>query len=127
MLLDMASLPLGYYFLYRLYGLAAIAVSILANAAVTALTARLTTQKSIAQGKLRDLAKKQEAIYHDLAANLPIWKFYGWSNFFVSKLCANNVMCLELTQLLEVVSLLLLLAISRWLLCLWMHVRVETS
>ena len=63
------------------------------RAAVTALTARLTTQKSIAQGKLRDLAKKQEAIYHDLAANLPIWKFYGWSNFFVSKLCANNAMC----------------------------------
>ena len=36
MLLDIASLPLGYYFLYRLYGLAAIAVSILANAVVTA-------------------------------------------------------------------------------------------
>ena len=52
---------------------------------------------------------------------------YGWSGFFVSKLCANNVMCLELRQLLEVVSLLLFLTISRWLLCLWMHVRVETS
>ncbi len=90
MLLDIASLPLGYFFLYRLYGLAAIAVSILANAGVTALTARLTTQKSIAQGKLRELAKKQEGIYHDLASNLPIWKFYGWTNFFVSKLCDHN-------------------------------------
>ncbi len=85
-ILDIASLPLGYFFLYRLYGLAAIVVSILANLAVTALTARLTTQKSIAQAKLRELSKKQEAIYHDLAANLPIWKFYGWSHFFLAKL-----------------------------------------
>ena len=86
LILDIASLPLGYFFLYRLYGLAAIVVSILANLGATALTARLTTQKSIAQAKLRELSKKQEAIYHEVAANLPIWKFYGWSNFFLSKL-----------------------------------------
>jgi hypothetical protein len=59
MLLDGISLPLGYFFLYRLYGVAAIGVSIVANVVITAITARLTTQKSISQGKLRELSKKQ--------------------------------------------------------------------
>ena len=86
MLLDMASLPLGYFFLYRLFGFAAIGVSIVANLGITALTARMTTQKSIAQAKLRELAKKQEALYHELVTNLPIVKLYGWSKFFTAKL-----------------------------------------
>ena len=86
MLLDMASMPLGYFFLYRLYGLPAVAVSIIANAAITALTARVTTQKSRSQATLRELSKQQEAVLHELAANLPIWKFYGWSHFFIAKL-----------------------------------------
>ena len=86
MLLDIASMPLGYFFLYRLYGIPAIGVSIIANVAITALTARMTTQKSRSQAKLRELSKQQEAVLHELAGNLPIWKFYGWSNFFISKL-----------------------------------------
>ena len=86
MLLDMASMPLGYFFLYRLYGIPAIGVSIVANFAITALTARMTTQKSRSQAKLRELSKQQEGVLHELAGSLPIWKFYGWSNFFISKL-----------------------------------------
>ena len=89
MLLDIASMPLGYFFLYRLYGVPAIAVSIVANIAITALTARMTTQKSRSEAKLRELSKQQESILHELAGNLPIWKFYGWSHFFIAKLCVQ--------------------------------------
>ena len=80
-LIDLATLPLGYFFLYRLFGLPAIVVSIGANVAISTLTARVTTQKTISEQKLRELRKKQEGILHDLSANLPIWKLYGWSDF----------------------------------------------
>jgi hypothetical protein len=81
LLIDLATLPLGYFFLYRLFGLPAIVVSIGANVAISTLTARVTTQKTISEQKLRELRKKQEGILHDLSANLPIWKLYGWSDF----------------------------------------------
>jgi hypothetical protein len=86
MLLDMASMPLGYFFLYRLFGVPAIAVSIGANLGITALTTRVISHKTKTEAKLRELRKQQEGILHELAANLPIWKFYGWSRFFTSKL-----------------------------------------
>ena len=82
----MASLPLGYFFLYRLFGLPAIAVSIGSNVAITALTAKVVTQKTVSETKLRELSKQQEGILNELAANLPIWKLYGWSSFFIAKL-----------------------------------------
>ena len=74
MLLDMASLPLGYFFFYRLFGIPAVLVSIGANVAVTALTARVITQKTVSEAKLRALQKQQEGILNELASNLPIWK-----------------------------------------------------
>lgn len=86
LLIDYATLPLGYFFLYRLFGLPAIAVSIGANVGISALSAKVGRQKTISEEKLRDLRKKQEGILHDLSSNLPIWKLYGWTDFFIDKL-----------------------------------------
>ena len=86
LLIDYATLPLGYFFLYRLFGLPAIAVSIGANVGISSLSAKVGKQKSISEEKLRDLRKKQEGVLHDLSANLPIWKLYGWTDFFIDKL-----------------------------------------
>ena len=61
-------------------------VCIGANIGITALTARVTTQKTVSEAKLRALQKQQEGILNELAANLPIWKLYGWPNFFIKKL-----------------------------------------
>ncbi len=86
LLIDYATLPIGYFFLYRLFGLPAIVVSIGANVGISALSAKVGNQKTISEEKLRDLRKKQESILHDLSANLPIWKLYGWTDFFIDKL-----------------------------------------
>eukprot|EP01047_Picozoa_sp_COSAG01_P007296 COSAG01_NODE_275_length_19669_cov_8.676188_20_plen_355_part_00 len=74
-LIDLATLPAGYYFLHRLFGLPAVVVSIGANVGISAVAARVTTQKTVSERKLRELRKKQEGVLNDLAANLPIWKF----------------------------------------------------
>jgi hypothetical protein len=70
MLLDMASMPLGYFFLYRLFGVAAIAVSIGANLGITAVNSRVQSQKTISEAKVRALQKQQEAILNELASNV---------------------------------------------------------
>jgi hypothetical protein len=74
-LIDLATLPAGYYFLHRLFGLPAVVVSIGANVGISAVAARVTTQKTVSERKLRELRKKQEGVLNDLATNLPIWKF----------------------------------------------------
>eukprot|EP01052_Picozoa_sp_SAG31_P009029 SAG31_NODE_467_length_15267_cov_13.792919_5_plen_364_part_00 len=76
----------GYFFLYRLYGVSAIAVSLVANAGISALAARVGKQKTVAVQKVRVKLKQQEALLNELAANLPIWRLYGWGNMFISKL-----------------------------------------
>lgn len=86
LLIDYATLPLGYFFLYRLFGLPAIIVSIGANVGISALAGKVGKQKTVSEEKLRDLRKRQEGILNDLSANLPIWKLYGWTDFFVEKL-----------------------------------------
>lgn len=85
-LLEVATLPLGYFFLYRLFGPAAIAVSIAANVGISAIAAKVGTKKTKTEQKLRELRKKQEGILNELAANLPIWKLYGWTDYFVERL-----------------------------------------
>ena len=86
LLIDYATLPLGYFFLYRLFGLPAIIVSIGANVGISALSGKVGKQKTVSEEKLRDLRKRQEGILNDLSANLPIWKLYGWTDFFIDKL-----------------------------------------
>ena len=61
-------------------------MSIGANVGISALSAKVGAQKTVSEEKLRHLRKKQEGILHDLSANLPIWKLYGWTDFFVDKL-----------------------------------------
>ena len=46
--LDLLSLPVGYFFLYRLFGVAAIVVSIGANVGISTLAARVGKQKTVA-------------------------------------------------------------------------------
>lgn len=84
--LDLASLPIGYFQLYRLFGVPAIAVSISANFLITALTARVSAQKTKAEQKRRELLKQQEAKLNELASHLPIWRLYGWGDMFITKL-----------------------------------------
>ena len=47
---------------------------------------RVTTQKTTSEQKLRTLRKKQEGVLNEFAANLPIWKLYGWGGFFIKRL-----------------------------------------
>jgi ABC-type multidrug transport system fused ATPase/permease subunit len=84
--LDLASLRIGYYYLYKLFGVPAVAVSIMANVGITALTARVSAQKTKAEQKRRALLKKQEDQLNQLASNLPIWRLYGWGDLFIRKL-----------------------------------------
>jgi hypothetical protein len=42
-----ATLPLGYFFIYRLFGLPAVVISIAANLGITALTAKAMAQKVV--------------------------------------------------------------------------------
>ena len=58
--LEAASLPLGYFFIYRLFGFTAVLISIGTNFGITAATAKVLAQTEIADKKLRELRKKQE-------------------------------------------------------------------
>ena len=49
-----------------------------ANFLITALTARVSAQKTKAEQKRRELLKQQEAKLNELASHLPIWRLYGW-------------------------------------------------
>lgn len=92
-LLEVATLPVGFFFLWRLFGFAAIAASAAIGAAVIALVAKVGDQKTKSEQKLRSLRKKQEAVLNELASNLPIWKLYGWADYFVERL---NVLTIEM-------------------------------
>lgn len=59
-------------------------MSLGANVVITALTARISKQKTYAEQKRRELLKRQENQLNQLASNLPIWRLYGWGDMFVS-------------------------------------------
>jgi ABC-type multidrug transport system fused ATPase/permease subunit len=84
--LEVASLPLGYYFFYKLFGLPAVLVSITTNFGLTAITAKVMARKTAADKRLRELRKKQEDALNELAGSLPIWKLYGWTGMFIGRL-----------------------------------------
>jgi ABC-type multidrug transport system fused ATPase/permease subunit len=84
--LEVATLPIGFFFLQRLFGFAAIGASVVIGGGVIALASKVGDQKTKSEQKLRSLRKKQEAILNELAANLPIWKLYGWADYFVERL-----------------------------------------
>eukprot|EP01051_Picozoa_sp_SAG22_P028528 SAG22_NODE_10110_length_552_cov_1.571744_2_plen_67_part_01 len=63
----MATLPLGYFFIYRLFGLPSVLISILANFGITALTTKVIAQKTVADERLRELRKKQEVSHNALS------------------------------------------------------------
>eukprot|EP01052_Picozoa_sp_SAG31_P004096 SAG31_NODE_166_length_21670_cov_22.507719_14_plen_412_part_00 len=83
---DAATLPVGFYFLYRLFGAPAVAVSIAVAVGITFVTSKVGSQKTISDQRLRELRKKQEAVLKEFAADLPIWKLYGWEKYFVDRL-----------------------------------------
>eukprot|EP01043_Picozoa_sp_COSAG02_P009580 COSAG02_NODE_327_length_24561_cov_92.867754_19_plen_797_part_00 len=84
--LEVATLPIGFFFLWRLFGIAAIGASAAIGAGVLGLVAKVGNQKTKTEQKLRSLRKKQEAVLNELASNLPIWKLYGWADYFVARL-----------------------------------------
>ena len=84
--LEVASLPAGYFFIYRLFGLAAVLVSIGVNFGITAATAKVMALTEAADKQLRELRKRQEDSLTELSDALPIWKLYGWTNMFIGRL-----------------------------------------
>jgi len=58
--LEMASLPMGYYFIYKLFGFTAVLISIGTNFGITALSAKVLDLTQAADERLRALRKKME-------------------------------------------------------------------
>lgn len=93
-LLDVVTVPIAYYNLYKLFGIASIAACIVVNLIVNMVTTKLNALKAKELQKERSLIKKQESLLQELAGHLDVWKVYGWADRWC-KLLRNNASSLE--------------------------------
>lgn len=93
-LIDVATVPIAYYNLYRLFGKASIAACIIVNVLVNTLTTKLNALKAKEVQKERSLTKRQESLLEELSSHLDVWKVYGWADRWC-KLLRDNAKALN--------------------------------